>query len=75
MRNLSLSPAIRTVRRDPGAGRGLIGRLRDMFALRAQRRRLAALDAAQLRDLGLTRAQAAAEAARPVWDVPAHWRG
>ncbi len=75
MRNLYLSQTIRMVRRGPGAGRGLTVRLLAMLALRAQRRKLATLDAAQLRDLGLTPAQAAAEAARPVWDVPAHWRG
>lgn len=46
----------------------------DALAARRQRRALAALDAHSLRDLGLTRDQALAEAARPVWDVPPHWR-
>lgn len=46
----------------------------DLLALIRQRRALARMDAAQLTDLGLTRAQALAEAARPVWDWPAHWR-
>ena len=35
----------------------------------AERRRLAALDDAQLRDLGLDRATADAEARRPFWDM------
>lgn len=48
--------------------------LMSYFDLYRQRRALAALDDHQLRDLGLTRAQAEAEAARPLWDAPAHWR-
>lgn len=46
----------------------------DRIALRRQRQRLARLDDHMLRDIGLTREQAQAEAAEPVWDVPAHWR-
>lgn len=38
-----------------------------------QRRRLAELDDALLRDIGLTRQDALAEARRPVWDVPQSW--
>lgn len=38
-----------------------------------QRRALAAMDKAQLMDLGLTREEADIEAARPVWDAPQHW--
>ncbi|SIO56638.1 Uncharacterized conserved protein YjiS, DUF1127 family [Rhodovulum sp. ES.010] len=40
-----------------------------------QRRRLAELDDALLRDIGLTREQARAEARRPIWDVPPSWLG
>jgi len=47
--------------------------LADFVALWQQRRALANLPAERLCDLGLTRADAAREAARPVWDVPAHW--
>ena len=47
--------------------------LRTALALRRQRLHLAALDEAQLRDIGLSADQARAEAKRPVWDVPAHW--
>lgn len=43
-------------------------------ALARQRRALARLDDSALADMGLTRTEAAQEAARPVWDVPAHWR-
>ncbi|WP_372885414.1 DUF1127 domain-containing protein [Shimia sp.] len=46
-----------------------------MAALRRQRKALARLDDMSLRDLGLTRSQVKAEAKRPVWDVPANWRG
>lgn len=38
-----------------------------------QRRALASLDEAALRDIGLTRDAAAQEAARPLWDAPDHW--
>lgn len=39
-----------------------------------QRRALARLDDAALKDLGLSRHDAAQEANRPIWDVPAAWR-
>lgn len=38
-----------------------------------QRQHLAGLDDAALSDIGVTRKQALHEAARPIWDVPAHW--
>jgi len=41
---------------------------------RRQRAVLKSLDDSRLMDLGLTYADAAREAKRPVWDVPAHWR-
>lgn len=44
------------------------------FDLYRQRRALASLDEAALSDIGLTRTAASKEAARPVWDAPAHWR-
>ncbi len=51
----------------------LVKRLRLMLQVASERRALARLDAAQLRDLGLTRDEAAAEASRPAWDAPANW--
>jgi Domain of unknown function (DUF1127) len=42
--------------------------------LAASRARLADMDDHMLADIGLTRAAARIEAARPVWDVPANWR-
>ena len=48
--------------------------LADLLALYRQRKQLAALDALQLADIGLTADQAVAEAKRPIWDAPAHWR-
>lgn len=38
------------------------------------RRALAHLDAHALDDIGVSRDRAAAEAAKPMWDVPANWR-
>lgn len=57
---------------------GLLARLRPgrlllALAMHRQRARLSQLDDHLLRDIGLTRAEAAAEASRPVWDAPAHW--
>jgi uncharacterized protein YjiS (DUF1127 family) len=52
---------------------GLFFRLGQMVALWQQRRRLACLDEAALRDIGLTRTEALTEAERPIWDVPASW--
>ncbi|MGF1501903.1 MAG: DUF1127 domain-containing protein [Paracoccaceae bacterium] len=40
--------------------------------VRRQRRTLARLTDAQLRDIGVSRADADAEASRPFWDLPAH---
>ena len=45
-----------------------------MTAVRSQRRKLRSLEDNLLDDIGLTQSQADAEAKRPVWDVPAHWR-
>ena len=45
------------------------------LALHRQRARLASLDDHILRDIGLTREDAIAEARRRLWDVPTHWRG
>lgn len=53
---------------------GLIGLVATATALRKQRASLANLDDTRLADLGLSRAEAEREAARPVWDVPAFWR-
>ncbi|MEX0304108.1 MAG: DUF1127 domain-containing protein [Leisingera sp.] len=38
-----------------------------------QRRQLAKLDARALEDIGVTRAEAEAEARRGVWSAPDHW--
>jgi len=45
----------------------------DYLALARQRRALARLDDARLHDMGISVDEARAEAARPLWDVPAHW--
>jgi uncharacterized protein YjiS (DUF1127 family) len=53
--------------------RRILARLAGRTGLRRQRAQLAALDAHLLGDIGITRAEALAEASRPVWDAPAHW--
>lgn len=44
-----------------------------MIAVRRQRVALAQAPDHLLKDMGLTREDALAEADRPVWDVPANW--
>ncbi|MBP9182993.1 MAG: DUF1127 domain-containing protein [Fuscovulum sp.] len=53
--------------------RGLLGQLAQALSLGRQRAHLARLDDHLLRDIGVSRAEAEAEAARG-WDAPAHWR-
>jgi uncharacterized protein YjiS (DUF1127 family) len=48
--------------------------LRRALSVQRQRARLATLDDRMLRDIGLTRAEAEAEATRPAWDVPSNWK-
>ncbi len=55
------------------SGGGLVARLMQAMGVWQQRRKLAEMDDAQLRDIGVTRAEALEEAERPLWDVPANW--
>lgn len=48
--------------------------LSHMLGVWRQRRALDRLDDAALRDIGLNREDAAAEARRPIWDAPRSWR-
>ncbi|WP_417257826.1 DUF1127 domain-containing protein [Celeribacter sp.] len=68
MSSLSLSRTFGS-RRAPS----LLSRIVAARSVTRQRKSLAALDDAMLRDIGLTREEAISEAARPAWDVPAHW--
>ncbi len=52
----------------------LLEALKQMRSLARQRRDLGNLSAEQRADIGITRAEAANETARPVWDAPFHWR-
>ncbi len=45
-----------------------------ILSLWRSRRHLESLDDRALKDIGLTRAEAASEATRPIWDVPQTWR-
>lgn len=51
----------------------LLSRLRLLWSVRRQRDQLAALDDRALKDIGLTRADAEAEARRGFWSAPEHW--
>jgi uncharacterized protein YjiS (DUF1127 family) len=56
-----------------GRSGSLLARLIQVHAGWEQRRHLANLDDAALCDIGLTRAQANVEAARPIWNAPDQW--
>jgi uncharacterized protein YjiS (DUF1127 family) len=58
----------------PGLRAGPLAMLARMAETRRQRRALARLDARALDDIGVSPAEARAEAARPAWDAPARWR-
>ena len=58
----------------PVNARSFLTTVRMSLIARRQRAALGKLDDAALADIGLTRAQAVAEAKRPLWDVPANWR-
>ena len=45
-----------------------------MVMLRRQRKALLNLNADQLDDIGISAQDAPAEAAQPIWNVPAHWK-
>ncbi len=45
-----------------------------ILTLWRSRQHLKSLDDRALQDIGLTRAEADAEATRPIWDVPHTWR-
>ena len=68
-----MTTLLRSAARRPARFGGL-SRLIDALALRRSRRSLAALDDHMLRDIGLTREQAQAEADRAAWDVAPTWR-
>ncbi|CUH64127.1 hypothetical protein TG4357_01092 [Thalassovita gelatinovora] len=61
--------------RRPANGRtaSFFTRLMQANALMRQRHALRMLDQAALDDMGLSRAQADAEARRPIWDAPNAW--
>ena len=56
------------------SNRGRNLRVWSLIDLFRQRRTLANLTDHELKDIGVTRKEAQKEAARPLWDVPAHWR-
>ena len=57
-----------------GYRRGRAFDLDAVISLWRQRRALGRLDERALVEIGVTPAQARAEAARPLWDLPASWR-
>lgn len=54
---------------------GFRRRLWAALQLRAERETLRRLTNAELNDIGVSHAQAQAEANRPIWDAPPHWHG
>lgn len=66
-------PAARPAPRRSSAS--LLHRIASLLTLRRQRARLRDLPPHMLRDIGLSPEEAQAEADRPFWDAPSHWRG
>lgn len=65
------------IRRLPAQTTGIKGLINAIFRMEAawrQRQKLAQLDSAALEDMGLTRAQVAAEMRRGLWNAPQHWK-
>ena len=60
-------------RAQPRRRLSLLARLRQMRIVRRQRLDLRNMSDRQLRDIGLTRDEAEAEAGRPLWDLSATW--
>lgn len=67
--------ALLAARKQRRPTQSLFALLRQALALRRSRARLGRLDDHLLRDIGLTRDDALAEAQRPLWDAPRLWRG
>lgn len=55
--------------------RDLPARLEILATHSRSRKGLMRLDDHLLRDIGVTREEAQAEASRPIWDAPLHWKG
>ena len=68
------SPLIARLRQTGSALSRLRLRALGRAALSRSRRRLADLDDHLLRDIGLDRADALAEAERQPWNAPSHWK-
>ena len=61
-------PFARSLRLSP------LAKFRTLVALRRSRQDLAELPDHLIRDIGLTREAVVAEATRPFWDAPDHWK-
>lgn len=67
-----IATAARLPNRPASYGRSVS--LMDLFGLRRQRQQLLGLSPEQLDDIGISAAEAEAEANRSIWDLPKNWR-
>ncbi len=74
MRTTTSTTSLRRVSRKPLSLLTLFRWLADRKSLHSSRLRLAALDDHLLRDIGVSRDAARAEADRKGWDAPDHWQ-
>lgn len=58
----------------PAPLRRVLSRIWHAHLIWQQRQSLLTMDTSLLDDIGINRAEAIAEAARPIWDVPQTWR-
>tara|TARA_R110002051_G_scaffold104963_1_gene177845 strand:+ start:62575 stop:62802 length:228 start_codon:yes stop_codon:yes gene_type:complete len=61
------------VRRSVWHNLSWLKKLEAFASLARQRRALRRLNAQQLTDIGISKAQASREARKPLWDAPDHW--
>jgi len=74
-RNLDMTMSLTLRRVAPGRRRvSVLSALAHFHGVWRQRQALKKLDDAQLRDIGITRAQAVTESRRNIWDAPSNWR-
>lgn len=68
------TPARQQAHRPQGKSQGWLAKLLAAGGLRRERTALTRLSDQQLSDIGITRAEADAEANRGLWDAPNHWK-
>lgn len=70
-----MNTSLSTRRLPTSGGQNPVNWVTAAFSAWRQRHALEQLDDHMLDDIGLTRRQVVTETNKPIWDIPAHWRG